>query len=416
MLDGPIKSEVFGKHNVKTTKISKFGKQFSVVEVPYSFKLLMHELGAMNVQMRLITTDNISILKEKSSSLMFEDILERVNNLDSGVSEVQEVDIEESKETKDTDRDVIDSYNNDNRELQVKVSDRVSLPSDMEIWLEYRDDVDKDAYISPITNEEGDFEFYFMDDPTLNGNPPNFYPKMWDFDVVKKHELPPYILAESLRSSMSVDDNWNKITKIMIGYKKIGKEITNPIILSDEEPNGYKEKDNGVIQNRVPENKIQAADLQDVTNTILQGNTTVQNNVSSPLYAPGSPAYQPQTNSPQYQPGSPVYQPQTNSPQYQPMSPSYQPQSNSPPYQPGSPQFNPNLSDENNPTYEQIMQMNVPDVTLPTIPTDNAMDVNLTEMPPLPPISDTKSLNDQDNTSGASEPIGESIKVVKTDN
>jgi hypothetical protein len=42
--------------------ITKYGKEFSIVEVPYCLKLLMHELTAMNVQMRLITADTIDSL------------------------------------------------------------------------------------------------------------------------------------------------------------------------------------------------------------------------------------------------------------------------------------------------------------------------------------------------------------------
>ena len=60
LADGPIKftDNIDGtKMNIET--VSKFGRNFSVVEVPYSFKLLMQELQTINVQMRLITDDNI---------------------------------------------------------------------------------------------------------------------------------------------------------------------------------------------------------------------------------------------------------------------------------------------------------------------------------------------------------------------
>ena len=42
--------------------VSKFGRDFSIVRVPYAFKLLMQELQGMNVQMRIITEDNIDQL------------------------------------------------------------------------------------------------------------------------------------------------------------------------------------------------------------------------------------------------------------------------------------------------------------------------------------------------------------------
>jgi DNA-directed RNA polymerase beta subunit len=41
-------------------KEASYEGSFSVLNVPYSFKLLLQELGTMNVQMRLITSDNLS--------------------------------------------------------------------------------------------------------------------------------------------------------------------------------------------------------------------------------------------------------------------------------------------------------------------------------------------------------------------
>jgi hypothetical protein len=38
---------------------TKFGRDFSIIKVPYTFKLLIQELGACNVQLRIITEDNI---------------------------------------------------------------------------------------------------------------------------------------------------------------------------------------------------------------------------------------------------------------------------------------------------------------------------------------------------------------------
>ena len=46
--------------NIKN--ITKYGKSFSIVNVSNAFKLLMQELQAMNVQMRIITEDNIDQL------------------------------------------------------------------------------------------------------------------------------------------------------------------------------------------------------------------------------------------------------------------------------------------------------------------------------------------------------------------
>lgn len=69
MADGPIKfvGLIDGKE-MHIENITKFGRSFSVVRVPYSFKLLVQELQAMNIQMRVITEDNISQIESMSFS------------------------------------------------------------------------------------------------------------------------------------------------------------------------------------------------------------------------------------------------------------------------------------------------------------------------------------------------------------
>ena len=60
--DGPIKFVGNLIEDLNVVNISKFGRDFSVVKVPYAFKLLMQELKTMNIQMRIITEDNIDQL------------------------------------------------------------------------------------------------------------------------------------------------------------------------------------------------------------------------------------------------------------------------------------------------------------------------------------------------------------------
>ena len=66
--DGPIQfvNNVDGTQNIKN--ISKFGRSFSILKVPYSFKLLLQEPQAMNVNMRIITDDNVDNLMDISYS------------------------------------------------------------------------------------------------------------------------------------------------------------------------------------------------------------------------------------------------------------------------------------------------------------------------------------------------------------
>ena len=60
-IDGPLTFNISDEGITKSSidMKSKYGRSFSIVRVPYAFKLLIHELQAMNVQMRIITDDNI---------------------------------------------------------------------------------------------------------------------------------------------------------------------------------------------------------------------------------------------------------------------------------------------------------------------------------------------------------------------
>jgi len=66
--DGPIQFNHTQMNEIKLDTVSNFGRDFSIVEVPYSLKLLMQELQTMNVQMRIITDDNINQYLEFSDN------------------------------------------------------------------------------------------------------------------------------------------------------------------------------------------------------------------------------------------------------------------------------------------------------------------------------------------------------------
>jgi DNA-directed RNA polymerase II subunit RPB2 len=68
MADGPIKFTGNLLNEMNIEKITRFGRSFSIVRIPYSFKLLLQELMTMNVTMRIITEDNIDQLDSMSYS------------------------------------------------------------------------------------------------------------------------------------------------------------------------------------------------------------------------------------------------------------------------------------------------------------------------------------------------------------
>jgi DNA-directed RNA polymerase II subunit RPB2 len=70
IVDGPIQYDILDKSTYVPNLVTKYGKEFSIVEIPYSFKLLMQELTSMNVQMRLITADNIEQLTKQGDRII----------------------------------------------------------------------------------------------------------------------------------------------------------------------------------------------------------------------------------------------------------------------------------------------------------------------------------------------------------
>jgi DNA-directed RNA polymerase II subunit RPB2 len=85
--DGPI---VFNK-NVDGQEIldaiSKFGRSFSIVRIPFALKLLIQELQVMNIQMRIITEDNIDQLTNLSFQSRNIDKLLHIDHGEDGKAE-----------------------------------------------------------------------------------------------------------------------------------------------------------------------------------------------------------------------------------------------------------------------------------------------------------------------------------------
>ena len=126
-LDGPLKfsnNPITNNENIKV--ITKYGKSFSIVRVPYAFKLLMQELQTMNIQMRIITEDNIDQLTSMNS--------EKTNNI------LKDLYLNEKTELQETKVD----QKNVNKELMT-ISNIKPDESDL--------DNDDDDDLHPITRE-----------------------------------------------------------------------------------------------------------------------------------------------------------------------------------------------------------------------------------------------------------------------
>jgi DNA-directed RNA polymerase II subunit RPB2 len=72
--DGPIKFDGTLEDTLNVVNVSKYGRDFSIVRVPYSFKLLLQEIKTMNIQMRIITEDNVDQLTNLSYSTNYKSL------------------------------------------------------------------------------------------------------------------------------------------------------------------------------------------------------------------------------------------------------------------------------------------------------------------------------------------------------
>lgn len=66
--DGPIKYTTTIDNNLVVNNVTRFGRSFSIVRIPYNLKLILQELQVMNVQMRIITDANVNNLMNMSYS------------------------------------------------------------------------------------------------------------------------------------------------------------------------------------------------------------------------------------------------------------------------------------------------------------------------------------------------------------
>jgi len=110
--DGPLTFTKNVEGQEVLNAISKFGRSFSVLRVPFALKLLIQELQVMNVQMRIITEDNIDQLTNLSYQ---SHNIDKLLHIDNGLNR----DIKE----------IIDNYKKNMENKVAQLTPREQLPS-----------------------------------------------------------------------------------------------------------------------------------------------------------------------------------------------------------------------------------------------------------------------------------------------
>tara|TARA_B100000424_G_scaffold36115_3_gene24406 strand:- start:3097 stop:7917 length:4821 start_codon:yes stop_codon:yes gene_type:complete len=187
--DGPIqyKTDISGEKNI--IQITKFGRSFSIVKVPYAFKLLMQELTSMNVQMRIITEDNISQLDNMAYGKFKKIDLKKIQKPKKPVQ------VEDSPEEI---KDVTEEILNKPIEEEIKLSEApeeeeydeddswdLPLPQNVMPWVKKDYDGDE-SYVSVILDDKGTpTDIWVEEYPPI----PNIYPADWKHSDIKKYNL-----------------------------------------------------------------------------------------------------------------------------------------------------------------------------------------------------------------------------------
>ena len=205
MLDGPLKFTENLEGGLNIVQVSKYGRSFSIVKVPYAFKLLYHELQAMNVQMRIITSSNIEELtrvgktkniEKLTNNKEFTQLPNKIKSIlakdNKKYNEIKEL-IPEYRESKEKDDDDITEWKESDFkpgivynpgatpriEKPIEVGDEVLIKNDpaKEIWVVTGID-EEDVIIQNKLTKEVEFRtINNIEIPKVNAQTPEFVPQ-----------------------------------------------------------------------------------------------------------------------------------------------------------------------------------------------------------------------------------------------
>jgi DNA-directed RNA polymerase II subunit RPB2 len=184
--------------------ISKFGRTFSVVRIPFAMKLLMQELQAMNIQMRIITEDNIDQLTNLSYQSRN---IDKLLHIDHGEDGTVERDIKE----------IVENYRKSletklrqvNKQTLLWVNAKNENPQSFDSDIEEAAQptgFDPAKYMQELGPQQGIYgqapQGYYGQDVLPNSNPnPNPNPNVQTMDYASPDESPPKVSPQYVPGS-----------------------------------------------------------------------------------------------------------------------------------------------------------------------------------------------------------------------
>lgn len=277
--DGPIqyKTNISGEQNI--IHVTKFGRSFSVVKVPYAFKLLMQELTSMNVQLRIITEKNVSQLdnmcygKFKNINIKpipkpkikvpIEDSPEKPEPNENELQEIYSAPLVQSNVEEEEEEEKDDAWD-------------LPLPPNVMPWVKKDYDGDE-SYVSVILDENGSpTDIWVEEYPPI----PNIYPADWKHSDVNKYNLVENKVIQELINT-PLPNNWNIVIEKLMN--------ASPPTTYEPSPSSPQLS---VAQMMTPPGQVYPLDLP------KQEEAQQPLSVQSPLYQPYSPEGSPPFSQP----------------------------------------------------------------------------------------------------------------------
>jgi DNA-directed RNA polymerase beta subunit len=245
LADGPIQFNTSADGILSLDNISKFGRSFSILRVPYSLKLLIQELQVMNIQMRIITDENIDQLLNLSYS---ENASILINSDKSVKQSIQEFDnmikhrkymAKPSFITKVPDeKPIIEEENQDSKELS-KDEDISKITEEQKQINLQEADIGKETEV-PISSEEE-----LNSSPQYNPDTPSdFIPQdigEYTFDSPDYPSNSPISNAQINNEPIQINPD---LSKIDVKSESIDEKKSDPISILEVEPEIEEEKSN----------------------------------------------------------------------------------------------------------------------------------------------------------------------------
>jgi len=239
MADGPIQFTGNLENNMNIINKTKYGRSFSIVRVPYAFKLLMQELQTMNVSMRIITSDNVDQIGSMNYSVNINDLLQdRSITVDKVIEKNKVSNVTASVKTEAESIRNTELQKPQNKDASVKLEYEQEIinnirNTEMLGWKYAGNKNDAPVFISLILDKNGaPTEIWNYNKENLQF--PKNYPNGWIFESLyysDGKEIQPELMVETLAQNQ-VPNNWTiSLVRLYEDYdKKLASQVQQQLL------------------------------------------------------------------------------------------------------------------------------------------------------------------------------------------